>query len=283
MKKISDNNLPLSYDPDENKRMENELLHLKLKAELGVEAHISENTPPSIENIFLKNMLAFEAGLAEAEEIRIFDLIGLPDFIPEAKLDDLSLEAAFNKLMDLMNRKQIALDFLGSYDCRMKYKFITEELFEEKVMNVALPGMIMHFIYEEFHPNHKLDIEQKAAKFISSWFSQEKEHLSFSLADELILPDGKIWNKDRVMDKFSKVFDSYPQFKNGNYAMTDVNFELQEDVGMAYAEGIMKYTAFTEDQDKIQLEGPFKLYFTLEYEWWSVYYFVLPGFEFSDI
>ena len=52
---------------------------------------------------------------------------------------------------------------------------------------------------------------------------------------------------------------------------------------MAYAEGIMKYTAFTEDQDIIQLEGPFKLYFTLEYEWWSVYYFVLPGFEFSDI
>ena len=170
--------------------MENELLQLKLKAELGVEAHISENTPPSIENIFLKNMLAFEAGLAEAEEIRIFDLIGLPDFIPEAKLDDLSLEAAFNKLMDLMNRKQIALDFLGSYDCRMKYKFITEELFEEKVMNMALPGMIMHFIYEEFHPNHKLDIEEKAEKFISSWFRQEKEHLSFSLADELILPDG---------------------------------------------------------------------------------------------
>lgn len=283
MKKISDNNLPLSYDPDENKRMENELLQLKLKAELGVEAHISENTPPSIENIFLKNMLAFEAGLAKAEEIRIYELIAEPDFIPEAKLDDLSLEAAFNKLMDLMNQKQIALDFLGSYDCRTKYKFITEELFEEKVMNVALPGMIMHFVYEEFHPNHTLDIGHKAAKFISSWFSQEKEHLSFSLADELILPNGKIWNKDRVMDKFSKVFDSYPQFKNGNYAMTDVNFELQEDVGMAYAEGIMKYTAFTEDLDRIQLEGPFKLYFTLEYEWWSIYYFVLPGFEFSDI
>ena len=283
MKKISDNNLPLSYDPDENKRMENELLHLKLKAELGVEAHISENTPPSIENIFLKNMLAFEAGLAEAEQIRIFELIAEPDFIPEAKLDDLSLEAAYNKLMDLMNRKQIALDFLGSYDCRMKYKFITEELFEEKVMNMALPGMIMHFIYEEFHPNHKLDIEEKAEKFISSWFRQEKEHLSFSLADELILPDGRIWNKARVMDKLAKIFDSYPHFKNSRYIIADVNFELQEDVGMAYAEGIMKYTAFTEDQDKIQLEGPFKLYFTLEYEWWSVYYFVLPGFEFSDI
>ena len=283
MKNISDNNLPLSHDPDENKRMENELLQLKLMAELGVEAHISENTPPSIENIFLKNMLAFEAGLAEAEEIRIYELIGKPEFIPEAKLDDLSLEAAFNKLMDLINQKQIALDFLETYDCRFKYKFITEELFEEKVMNVQLPGMIMHFIYEEFHPNHTLDIEHKAEKFISSWFRQKKEHLAFSLTDELILPDGRIWNKDKIMDRISKVFDSYPQFINDKYTMTDINFELQEDVGMAYAEGILKYTAFTEDRDRIQIEGPFKLYFTLEYEWWSIYYFVLPGFEFSDI
>ncbi len=282
MKKISENNLPLSYDPDENKRMENELLQLKLKAELGVEAHISANTPASIENIFLKNMLAFEKGLAEAEEINILELIGKPDFIPETKLEDLSVETALNKIMDLLNEKQIALDFLGTYDNRIKYKFITEELFEEKVMNVQLPGMIMHFIYEEFHPNHKLDIEHKAAKFITSWFSQEKEQLSFSLADALVLPDRRIWKKDKVIDRFAKVFDSYPQFKNGNYQIEDINYEIKEDIGLAYAEGLIKYTALAENHDVIEFEGPFKLYFTLEYEWWSIYYFVVPGFEFTN-
>jgi len=283
MKSISKNNLPLSHDPDENKRMENELLQLKLKAELGVEAHISKDTPPSIENIFLKNMLAFESGLTNAKEIRIYELIEKPDFIPEDKLDDLTLEAALNKLMNLLNQKQIALDFLGSYDYRTKYKFITQELFEEKVMNVQIPGMIMHFIYEEFHPNHRLDIRQKAEKFMSSWFGQEKDNLLFSLADELIQPDGKIWKKAKIMDKFSKVFDSYNKFKNGIYAIADINFELQEDIGLGYAEGMVKYTAITEAHDKIQMEGGFKLYFTLEYEWWSIYYFVLPGFEFSDV
>ncbi len=283
MKKISDTNLPLSYDPNENKRMENELLQLKLKAELGVEAHISANTPASIENIFLKNMLAFEAGLAEAEEIRIFELIGKPDFVPESKLDDISLETAFEKLMDLINEKQIALDFLGFYECRTKYKFITEELFEEKVMNMQLPGMIMHFIYEEFHPNHNLDIEFKASKFINSWLSQEKEHLSFSLADLLILPDRRIWKKDQAIDRFTKVFDSYPQFKNGKYNITDINFEIKEDIGIGYAEGQISYTALTENHESIPFEGPFKLYFTLEYEWWSIYYFEIPGFEFSNV
>jgi len=282
MKKISENNLPLSYDPDENKRMENELLQLKLKAELGVEAHISANTPASIENIFLKNMFAFEKGLAEAEEINIFELIGKPDFIPETKLDDFSVEAALNKIMDLLNEKQIALDFLGTYDNRTKYKFITEELFEEKVMNVQLPGMIMHFIYEEFHPNHKLDIEHKSVKFINSWLSQEKEQLSFSLDDALVLPDRRVWKKDKVMDRFTKVFDCYPQFKNGNYQIEDINYEIKEDIGLAYAEGLIKYTALAENHDVIEFEGPFKLYFTLEYEWWSIYYFVVPGFEFTN-
>jgi hypothetical protein len=149
-------------------------------------------------------------------------------------------------------------------------------------MNVQLPGMIMHFIYEEFHPNHKLDIEHKAAKFMNSWFSQEKEQLSFSLADALVLPDRRVWKKDKVMDRFAKVFDSYPMFKNGKYQIEDINFEIKEDIGLAYAEGLMKYTALAENHDAIEFEGPFKLYFTLEYEWWSIYYFVIPGFEFTN-
>lgn len=282
MKKISSENFPMSYDPDENKRMENELLQLKLMAELGVDAHISANTPPSIENIFLKNMLAYEKGLAEAKEINIFGLIGKPDFVSETILDDTSIETALNKIMDLLNEKQIALDFLGNYEDRKKYKFITEELFEEKVMNVQLPGMIMHFIYEEFHPNHKLDIRNKTEKFINSWFIQENENLSFSLADILVLPDRKVWKKEKVIDKFAKVFNSFPKFKNGKFTITEINFEIKEDIGLAYAEGIIKYDAYTENQDKIEFEGPFKLYFTLEYEWWSIYYFVIPGFELAN-
>jgi len=282
MKKISSENFPMSYDPDENKRMENELLQLKLMAELGVDAHISANTPASIENIFLKNMLAYEKGLAEAKEINIFGLIGKPDFVSETILDDTSIETALNKIMDLLNEKQIALDFLGNYEDRKKYKFITEELFEEKVMNVQLPGMIMHFIYEEFHPNHKLDIRNKTEKFINSWFIQENENLSFSLADILVLPDRKVWKKEKVMDKFTKVFNSFPKFKNGKFTITEINFEIKEDIGLAYAEGIIKYDAYTENQDKIEFEGPFKLYFTLEYEWWSIYYFVIPGFELAN-
>lgn len=282
MKNRSSDHLPQSYDSDENKQMENELLQLKLKAELGIDAHISANTPPSIKNLFLKNILAFESGLAQAEEIRIFDLIGKPEFVPEIKLNDISIAKELQNLVDLINQKQIALDFLGSYDCRTKYKFITEELFEEKVMNVQLPGMIMHFIYEEFHPNHKLDLEHKAKKFINAWLNQEKEQLSFSLTDVLALPDKRIWKKEKLMDRFSFFFDSYPNFINDKFEIEDINIHLREDTGFGYAEGLMNYTALTESNEVIEFKGPFKLYYTLEYGWWSIYYFVIPGFEFAD-
>lgn len=282
MKNRSFDHLPQPYDPDENKQMENELLQLKLKAELGIDAHISANTPPSIKNLFLKNILAFESGLAQAREIRIFELIGEPKFVPEFKLNDISIEKALKRLMDLINRKQIALDFLGSYDCRTKYKFITEELFEEKVMDVQLPGMIMHFIYEEFHPNHKLDIENKAAKFINSWLSQKIEQLSFSLTDALVLPNRRVWKKEKLLGTFSNIFDSYPQFKNDKFKIENIQIDLKEDTGFGYAEGLMKYNALTENNEVIEFKGPFKLYFTLEYGWWSIYYFVIPGFEFTD-
>jgi hypothetical protein len=84
------------------------------------------------------------------------------------------------------------------------------------------------------------------------------------------------------MDRFAKVFDSYPLFKNGSYQIEDINFEIKEDIGLGYAEGHLKYTALAENYDAIEFEGPFKLYFTLEYEWWSIYYFVIPGFEFTN-
>lgn len=269
-------------DPNKNKLMENELLQLKLKAELGIDAHISENTPPLIKNLFLKNILAFEKGLAQSEEIRIFELIGEPKFEPEVKLNDMSIKKELKNLMDLLNHNQISLDFLGSYDCRTKYKFLTEELFEEKVIYAQIPGMIIHFIYEEFHPNHQLDIENKTKKFINSLLRKDNEHLSFSLTDVLVLPEGTVWKKEKVLDKFFNIFQSYPQFKNEKFEIEDIHIELKKDTALGLAEGLMRYNATTESNEVIEFEGPFKLYFILEYEWWSIYYFVIPGFEFTD-
>ena len=66
--------MPLSNDPEENLRMENELLRLKIQAEHGGQSHTSGELPPEIENMFLKNVMAFEQNYAKAKPATVFEL-----------------------------------------------------------------------------------------------------------------------------------------------------------------------------------------------------------------
>ncbi len=48
---------------------------------------------------------------------------------------------------------------------------------------------------------------------------------------------------------------------------------------MGHAEGMVKYDAVLENGETVHVEGPFKLYMQLEEEWWQIFYFHWPGFE----
>ena len=280
MNNLGNDNLQLSDDPEENMRMENELLQLKLKAELGAETYISGNFPPSVENDFLKNVLAFENSFSNASMKNIFELLEKPGYLPDTELDDTGIESALEALFVLMKKKQINLDFSGAYESRTKYKFITEEFFKEEVSDNMIPGMIWHFNYEEYHPNHKMDIENKTMSFISAWINQKIANDYLDLAETFIMPNGQIFRKDEITNKIKNMCKSFPEFKDCLYNIDKVDYELQNDIGMGFAEGIIKYNAISRSQEKIAIEGQFKFYFTLDFNSWSIFYFIFPGFEF---
>ena len=273
---------PFSEDPEENLRIENELLHLKLQAELGAETHSFAGVPPEIENEFLKNILAFEHASANAEQVKLYELLGKPAFTPSSALDDEEIEAALERVNDLLGEKNIEVDFIAEYDNRTKYAFITEELFNHETDDFLLPGMVMHYTYEEFHPNHKMDIENRSKAFMEHWFEQRFDEYCSELAYTFILPDGRILKKDKVLEKFQHFFDAYTSFSDCEYTIDDMAFELQTENGMGYAEGSAKYNAVLESNETITIEGPFKLYFTLEYDCWSIFYFVFPGWDWGE-
>ena len=75
----------LNDNPEENLRMENEFLQLKLKAELGAKTFISSNFPPEIENEFLKNVLAFENSFSNAPLKKMYELLEKPKYEPETE------------------------------------------------------------------------------------------------------------------------------------------------------------------------------------------------------
>ncbi len=277
------NNFHLNDNPEEKIRIENEFLQLKLKAELGAETFISGNFPPEVENTFLKNVLAFENSFSNTPLKTIYELLEKPIYKPETELDDNAIELALEGLFTLMKKKQITLEFLGAYNSRTKYKFITEEFFNEEVSDNMIPGMIWNFNYEEYHPNYKIAIENKTISFISAWIDQKISKDYWDLAETFIMPNGQLFGKDEIVNKIKNICKSFPEFKDCSYTIEKIDYELQNNIGMGFAEGIVKYSAMSRSQEKITIEGQFKLYFNLEFDSWTIFYFIFPGFEFPFI
>lgn len=274
-----------SEDPEEQLRIENEILKMRLKAELGGDFEPLSEVPAEIENLFLKNVLAFEHEHANAEVKTIFELLDKPAFKKEAELNDAQLVKALHDLESLLDDKGIAVDYLVDYPARIKYTFLTEELFLKEASMMTMPGMTMHYLYEEYHPNHEYEIRRKADYFIKHWFEQSFDEQSSELSESFVAPtsDSSI-SREQLFTKFGNIFDSYDEFKNEEYTVDEVSFELIENnEGLGFADGNVSYDAVMENGETIRFSGPFKFYFQMEDDYWSISYFNWPGFGWDNI
>ncbi len=273
-----------SDDLQENFRIENEFLKIKLKAQHGdaFQMGINSSMPPEIENQFLKSMMAFEDEYANVEYATVFERIGKPLFIPVNEMKKEALGGAIKKLTELLTKNDILLDICdGPYPDETIYRFITEELFAIKVEKKPIAGMGCNFIYEEFHPNHEADIIKRTHTFLHNWFHRKFTEYCTELSWHCITADGNQLTREDVIGKMNIFFEAFGQFTDDGYNIDKVSFELQEDVdkGMGFAEGVLKYDAIMENGEVIHYEGPYKLYMQMEDKWWSIFYFIMPGFK----
>lgn len=267
---------------NENLQIENEILKLKMMAERGAYfGETAEDLPPEVEAEFLKNVQLFEDSFENAEEITIYECIGKPEYKDVNEMTAEEVEDETNRLLELLQSKNIVLDVLGQYELAVIYKFITDELFLEKVREINIPGFMHHFTYEEFHPNHAMDIGNAAQQFLNGWFEKGFNEYSSELAHQFINPDGKIYNRDEILLKLNNCLDSYKRFFNIKFKGSDTSFEWddKEGKGLGHAEGIFSYDAEIENGEIIHIEGPYKLYMANEYGLWQIVYFVFPGFS----
>lgn len=272
-----------SDDPEEHLRMENELLKLKLQAQFGAQMGMSENLPPNVENEFLKNVFAFEQNLGEYKAVKVLELLGNPNFPKANGLSEVELTKEYQQLLKLLKEKSMAVDFIRPRSERFMYQFITEELFQHETDGgmPGLAGMTRNFIYEEFHIDHELEIQNRTKDFLRSWFNQSFSESSMELNETFVLPDKQILSREEVLTKIQVTFDCYTSFTNCKVAMQEIKFQWNDETqtGMGHAEGAVKYDAISESGETIHVEGPFKLYLSSEAGWWSVFYFVFPGFS----
>ena len=273
-----------SEDAKELLRIENEILRIKLEVELGGKIEDlagGEVIPLEVENMFLQNILAFEHQFEYAETQSILFILGNPTFKDINELNEFGLKTAIKSFDAMMMEHHLQLNFKADYTNKQKYQFITEEFLYHRIVDVKVDGLITHFSYEDFHPNHHNAIEDKAASFLSHWFDRNFNEYNNELADELISQNGLIIPKSTVIKKFDNIFAAYKSFDNCEYAITNIEFEIDDETlkGNGFAEGAIHHHAILENHEQIIVEGKFKLSMQWINGEWKIYFFSWPNFQ----
>jgi hypothetical protein len=275
-----------SDDPGENLRLENEFLKMKMMAESGgiFGGNGDSGIPPEIENQWLKNVMEFEKAYANAKPQKMFDLLGKPFFEDEKNLDDKRLSDEFIRLNKLLDDHNINVDFLAPQPDRVKYHFITRELFEHEADFMPLKGMSTNFIYEEFHPDHKNDIREITDQFLNDFFDRKLSIDTLYINDEIILPDGNVISKEQLINRFYAMYEVAVKFDNTSYKIENIEFDIQEEKkdvpsGIGFSEGEIQYDMIFKNGERKKIQGPFKIYLGRQWGSWNIYFFYLIGYN----
>jgi hypothetical protein len=146
---------------EEKLKAENDFLKMKLMLEQG--AHFGGDgetkLPAELENEFLKNIMAFEKQFEQQKKIKLFDKIGRPlHFKPVNEIPDSEIDKAWNNIHAFLGEQGINLDVCSpNISNRELYRFTIEELFEQEMDDMDLPGWTNNYIYDEFHPDPVYD------------------------------------------------------------------------------------------------------------------------------
>ncbi len=168
-------------------RIENEEKKKQLTEEHGAyfgNINNDNDLPLEIESQFLDHIMAFENAFKSANVIKLYDFLEQPPFRKVEELTDAEITEELNRLMELMANKSVSLDTICEVDNRELYRFITEELFLEEKDDIQIPGMISHYTYEEFHPNHEHDIREHSYNFVSSYLNKESDYYTTFMSGE---------------------------------------------------------------------------------------------------
>ena len=149
---------------------------------------------------------------------------------------------------------------------------------------MQLPGWTKNFIYEEFYPNHDLDMRNRVNEFMDSWFEKSFNEYSWELDKTFITTKRNIISKEELIQKFNLVFLSFNRFLNSSFEISEISFNgMKKKKELVMPKVKVSYDAELENGELIKYEGSFKLYMANEFGMWKIYYFVFPGFNWDSV
>lgn len=154
----------------------------------------NSEAPPEVMNNFLDYIQQFEENWEKAESKKIKEILGFPEFKKIEDIDPEFLNAEIDNVLKKYSEKNYFVDIIEKDDVKPEdyYKFLTEELMEHETDFMNIPGMNTNFIYEEFHPNDKLDAKDSIRNFYYGLKSKSEEHTETWLSRVELKLNGKL-------------------------------------------------------------------------------------------
>jgi hypothetical protein len=190
---------------------ENELLKLKMMAEFGGDFSGSENLPPEVEHLFLKQINKFHQLHERAGAVRIYDFIGAPLYNHVHDLSDKETGKELKKLLRLLAKKGIIVETFSGVGDKEMYRFVTEEIFKQEIQDIRMPNWSIHMLYEEFHPSDEFDIKNQCGTALAFMFDKNFISTDFVFLDEMKSHLGLGMEKDELIEKIDTFKLGYNQ------------------------------------------------------------------------
>lgn len=145
----------------------------QLRDKFGMQFEYTDSRlPPEAQNEWLDYILEFERQFENAPRITVRERIGSPPIQPVAEIPPYALEEAVDNLLELLAAHNVVVDFLGEWDDRAAYRFITEELLDEEMDDIRIEGTFTHFTAT----TPEYDVEMWVENFVGDVFWQEREY-----------------------------------------------------------------------------------------------------------
>jgi hypothetical protein len=264
--------------PEDEVRAENELLKLKLEMEHGMSDMDVKSLSTDAENQWLNYIYNFEKEYKDAQRIKVLEFIGNPTYksISEIEADEIPQE--LERVLGIMADNNVAIDFICDYADELKYRFITEELFECETDNMRIDGMMHCFIYEEFHPNHDYDLRRHGEDFLRWLFTKTwtEDCAKYEMTKTIRFQD-KEYDGHGITQIILAFQDEAKKFDVKNNLITEVSFDMDQLKG--HVKIALSYDKYWTDGSITEHSGDCYLYFESEYDWWGLSGFSLPGLD----
>ncbi len=268
--------------PEEQMRFEIEMLKLKISAELGGQVSPvgdDNDLPADVEKQFLEQILAFHKNRGETTTLGAY--LGNPHFPPAENLSQEELQQEWEKLGVLLEKHEVAVNFIADYPLALRYTFITGELLDEDYESYG-EGFTTNYIYEEFHPNLEQEQQDATERFMREFFSGEFSEIM--LSNPLVSKSGATKTPAEVQELLNRFHNLFPTIAGEEFTVEETGFQSDEEVKgenprLGFVRGSVRYTATTAEGEAQEIEGPFHLFMQHHWDMWEVVNFYLHGFS----